>query len=99
MEDSKKVDVTVSITLSKSFTIYTNNYQLEPNTDKEGNTFTDVVFDNLEEDVKRQMYLPIDLDEVIPLIYKGYLQGEVVKDKVIKDLSNWDIDNFTVIEE
>ena len=99
MEDSKKVDVTVSITLSKSFTIYTNNYQLEPNTDKEGNTFTDVVFNDLEEDVKRQMYLPIDLDEVIPLIYKGYLQGEVVKDKVIKDLSNWDIDNFTVIEE
>lgn len=98
MDDSKKVDVTVSITLSKSFTIYTDNYHLESNIDKEGNTFTDVVFDNLEEDTKKQIYLPTDLNEILPLVYKGYLQGAIIKDKVIKDLSDWNIDDFTVIK-
>lgn len=99
MEDSKKVDVTVSITLSKSFTIYTNNYQLEPNTDKEGNTFTDVVFDDLKLDVIEQIYLPSESENIVRNIYNGYLSSDIVKDKVLKDLSDWNVDDFTVIEE
>lgn len=99
MEDSKKVDVTVSITLSKSFTIYTDNYQLEPNTDKEGNTFTDVVFDDLKLDVIEQIYLPSESEDIVRKIYDGYLSSNIVKDKVLKDLSDWNIDDFTVIKE
>lgn len=99
MEDSKKVDVTVSITLSKSFTIYTDNYQLEPNTDKEGNTFTDVVFDDLKLDVIEQIYLPSESENIVRQIYNGYLSSNIVKDKVLKDLSDWNVDDFTVIEE
>lgn len=99
MEDSKKVDITVSITLSKSFTIYTNNYQLEPNTDKEGNTFTDVIFNDLECDVIEQVYLPSESENIVRQIYDGYLSNNIIKDKVIKDLSDWNVDNFTVIKE
>lgn len=99
MEDSKKVDVTVSITLSKSFTIYTDNYQLEPNTDKEGNTFTDVVFDDLKCDVIEQVYLPSESENIVRDIYDGHLSSNVIKDKVLKDLSDWNVDDFTVIEE
>lgn len=99
MEDSKKVDVTVSITLSKSFTIHTDNYQLEPNTDKEGNTFTDVVFDDLKLDVIEQIYLPSESENIVRQIYNGYLSSNIVKDKVLKDLSDWNVDDFTVIEE
>ena len=99
MEDSKKVDVTVSITLSKSFTIHTDNYQLEPNTDKEGNTFTDVVFDDLKLDVIEQIYLPSESEDIVRQIYNGYLSSNIVKDKVLKDLSDWNVDDFTVIEE
>lgn len=99
MEDSKKVDVTVSITLSKSFTIYTDNYQLEPNTDKEGNTFTDVVFNDLKLDVIEQIYLPSESEDIVRQIYNGYLSSNIVKDKVLKDLSDWNVDDFTVIKE
>lgn len=95
----KKVDVTVSITLSKSFTIYTDNYQLEPNTDKEGNTFTDVVFDDLKLDVIEQFYLPSESENIVRQIYDGYLSSSIVKDKVLKDLSDWNVDDFTVIKE
>ena len=99
MEDSKKVDVTVSITLSKSFTIHTDNYQLEPNTDKEGNTFTDVVFNDLKLDVIEQIYLPSESEDIVRQIYNGYLSSNIVKDKVLKDLSDWNVDDFTVIKE
>lgn len=99
MEDSKKVDITVSITLSKSFTIYTDNYQLEPNTDKEGNTFTDVVFDDLKLDIIEQIYLPSESEDIVRKIYDGYLSSDIVKEKVLKDLSDWNVDDFTVIKE
>lgn len=62
----KDIEVTISITLSKTVTISVNDYKIgESGLDEEGYYFEDIDFSecNLEEAVKEQITLPQDLDK------------------------------------
>lgn len=62
----KDIEVTISITLSKTVTISVNDYKIgESGLDEDGYYFEDIDFSecNLEEAVKEQITLPQDLDK------------------------------------
>lgn len=89
--EEEEVEVTVSITLSKTFKISTDNYSKELEEDEDGrHVYTE--YNNLEEDVKSQVVLPNES-------YK-YIPGNTSKGKqAIEDLKDWIVDDFEVIEE
>lgn len=64
--EEKDIEVTISVTLSKTVTISVNDYKIgESGLDEEGYYFEDIDFSecNLEEAVKEQITLPQDLDK------------------------------------
>jgi hypothetical protein len=64
--EEKDIEVTISVTLSKTVTISVNDYKIEESgLDEEGYYFEDIDFSecNLEEAVKEQITLPQDLDK------------------------------------
>lgn len=64
--EEKDIEVTISVTLSKTVTISVNDYKIgESGLDEEGYYFEDIDFSecNLEEAVKEQITLPQDLDD------------------------------------
>lgn len=64
--EEKDIEVTISVTLSKTVTISVNDYKIgESGLDEEGYYFEDIDFSecNLEEVVKEQITLPQDLDD------------------------------------
>lgn len=84
----KEIEVTVSITMSKTFTIEVNDYTVERYIDEDGySDYYDYSECNLEKAVREQIYLP---DEA----YRLYDDNQVIK----KDLSGWIVDDFIVNE-
>ncbi len=81
---SKSVEVTVSLTLSKTMKIRTTNYRvLNSGKDEDGEYFEDIEFGDLKSDVERA-YLP----------HEAYMFTD---DKDIKkDLEGWNVDDFVV---
>lgn len=82
----REIEVTVSITLSKTLKIEVSDYTV----DSEGNVdYSDC---NLREAVEKQIILPQEA-------YKYVNPYTLDKHKTIEDLSNWDVDDFEVILE
>ena len=82
----REVEVTVSITLSKTLKIKVSDYTV----DSEGNVdYSDC---NLREAVENQIILPQEA-------YKYVNPYTFNKHETIEDLSNWDVDDFEVILE
>ena len=82
----REVDVTVSVTLSKTLKIKVSDYTV----DSEGNVdYSDC---NLREAVENQIILPQEA-------YKYVNPYTFNKHETIEDLSNWDVDDFEVILE
>lgn len=82
----REVEVTVSVTLSKTLKIKVSDYTV----DSEGNVdYSDC---NLREAVENQIILPQEA-------YKYVNPYTFNKHETIEDLSNWDVDDFEVILE
>lgn len=85
--EPKKVDVTVSITLSKHFTIEVNDYIEEVDQDEDG-IYTTIDYSDcdLKKAVQEQINLPNEA-------YKLAL----IETKYYNDLKDWCVDDFEVI--
>ena len=82
----REVEVTVSVTLSKTLKIKVSDYTV----DSEGNVdYSDC---NLREAVENQIILPQEAYKYVNLYTFN-------KHETIEDLSNWDVDDFEVILE
>ena len=82
----REVEVTVSVTLSKTLKIEVSDYTV----DSENNVdYSDC---NLREAVENQIILPQEA-------YKYVNPYTFNKHETIEDLSNWDVDDFEVILE
>lgn len=89
----REIEVTVSVTLSKTVKIKVSDYEItDSGKDEDGEYFEDINYSNcdLKGAVEEQITLPQDA-------YK-YVKGEFNNDQR-NDLEGWDVDDFEVIEE
>lgn len=89
----REIEVTVSVTLSKTVKIKVSDYEItDSGKDEDGEYFEDIDYSkcDLKRAVKEQITLPQDA-------YK-YVKGEFNNDQR-NDLEGWDVDDFEVIEE
>lgn len=87
----KEIEVTVSITLSKTLKIKVKDYDIEDSgKDEDGNYFESIDYSkcDLEEAVKNQVVLP-------QYAYKRCLKETTL----YNDLKDWYVDDFEVIKE
>lgn len=95
----KEIEVTVSITLSKTVKIKVSDYTVYSNENDNGNHFEEVDYSdcNLKEAVENQVYLPQEAGQLI-----SDFTINPVRDKntaIVEDLSNWNVDEMEVILE
>lgn len=85
-----EVEVTVSITLSKTVKISVYDYEKTLEKDEDDIPFVNIDLEgcNLKEAVKEQIILPQDA-------YRSMLP----ETKTYKDLSGWNVDDFEVVKE
>lgn len=89
----REIEVTVSVTLSKTVKIKVSDYEItDSGKDEDGEYFEDIDYSkcDLKRAVEEQITLPQDA-------YK-YVKGEFNNDQR-NDLEGWDVDDFEVIEE
>jgi hypothetical protein len=97
--EPKAIEVTVSVTLSKTIKILVNDYIIEDKgIDEDGEYFEDIDYSNcdLKSAVENQYTLPQDAGKYIGNYayeagYKGCPEAA--------ELSNWNVDDFEVILE
>lgn len=97
--EPKKVKVTVSITLSKTFDIEVSDYTAEDEVDEDGNHFTSYNFSDcdLKQAVEDQITLPNKaFDE---LHHAVFLTEDCQARHSLEDLKDWCVDDFEVVEE
>lgn len=98
---SIKIPVTVSITLSKQFEIEVNDYELTEEWDDDFGTYFKPNYKNcdLKQAVENQIYLP----HILGVLFKKKKIAEkfntYTEKKIIKDLSDWCVDDFEVIKD
>lgn len=95
----KKIEVTISVTLSKTVRIEVSDYTItDSGKDEDGNYFETIDYSdcNLEEEVENQIYLPQEAGKIISgAVYRGI----PVNLAQAEDLSNWNVDEFECIIE
>jgi hypothetical protein len=94
----KEIEVTVSITLSKTVKIKVNDYEITGcSTDDEGYCFDEIDYSNcnLKEAVEEQVFLPQEAG----LLIKDFDIKTRKADAIVEDLSNWSVDEMEVIME
>lgn len=85
----KEIEVTVSVTLSKTVKIKVSDYEIiDSGKDEDGEYFRDIDYSNcdLQNAVKEQITLPQNA-------YKRIVK----KGKLYEDLKGWNVDDFEVI--
>ena len=91
----REIEVTVSVTLSKTVKIKVSDYEItDSGKDEDGEYFEDVDYSNcdLKDAVEEQI--------VLPQKAWNYIVPKTKKDvKAISDLKDWNVDDFEVIEE
>ena len=91
----REIEVTVSVTLSKTVKIKVSDYEItDSGKDEDGEYFEDIDYSNydLKGAVEEQIVLPQKAWNYIAPKTKKYV-------KVISDLKDWNVDDFEVIEE
>lgn len=99
----KEIEVTVSVTLSKTVKISVDDYVVEENADKDGK-YLDYDFSNcdLHKAVEDQVYLPQNLAIVTERLFDQDLDLKAagmpmyLKDAV-EDCKDWNLDDFEVV--
>ena len=90
----REIEVTVSVTLSKTVKIKVSDYEIITGRDEDGEYFEDIDYSNcdLKGAVKEQIVLPQKAWD--------YIAPKTKKDvKVIFDLKDWNVDEMEVVEE
>lgn len=91
----REIEVTVSVTLSKTVKIKVSDYEItDSGKDEDGEYFEDINYSNcdLKGAVEEQIVLPQKAWD--------YIAPKTKKDvKAISDLKDWNVDDFEVIEE
>lgn len=91
----REIEVTVSVTLSKTVKIKVSDYEItDSGRDEDGEYFGDIDYSNcdLKGAVEEQIVLPQKAWD--------YIAPKTKKDvKAISDLKDWNVDDFEVIEE
>lgn len=92
----REVEVTVSITLSKTLKVRVDDYQIvDSGKDEDGEYFEDIDYSNcdLKGAVKEQRYLPQEAGDVLRNSYVAELES------VADEFSDWNVDDLEVILE
>ena len=91
----REIEVTVSVTLSKTVKIKVSDYEItDSGKDEDGEYFEDIDYSNC--DLKGAVEEQI----VLPQKAWNYIVPKTKKDvKAISDLKGWNVDDFEVIEE
>lgn len=94
----KEIEVTVSITLSKTVKINMSDYEIvDCGKGDDGVYFEDIDYSNcdLNKAVEEQVYLPQEAGKLI----NDFAIGTTKAKNIVEDLSNWSIDDFEVVLE
>lgn len=92
----REIEVTVSVTLSKTVKIEVSDYEVvDSGKDEDGEYFEDIDYSNcdLKGAVKKQIYLPQDAGSVLRNSDVAALET------IADDFSNWEVDDFEVTLE
>lgn len=91
----REIEVTVSVTLSKTVKIKVSDYEItDSGKDEDGEYFENIDYSNC--DLKGAVEEQI----VLPQKAWNYIAPKTKKDvKAISDLKDWNVDDFEVIEE
>lgn len=92
----REVEVTVSITLSKTLKVRVDDYQIvDSGKDEDGEYFEDIDYSNcdLKGAVEEQRYLPQEAGDVLRNSYVAELES------VADEFSDWNVDDLEVILE
>ena len=95
----KEIEVTVSITLSKTVKIKVSDYTIYSNEDENGKCFDEIDYSdcNLKEAVEKQVYLPQEAGQLISDFAVNPVKAK--NTAIVEDLSNWNVDEMEVILE
>ena len=94
----REIEVTVSITLSKTVKIKVSDYTItDSGKDEDGDYFEDIDYSDcdLKGAVEEQIYLPQEAGQLI----EDFAIGTVKAKNIVEDLSNWNVDEMEVIIE
>lgn len=94
----KEIEVTVSITLSKTIKIKVSDYTIYSIEADNGKCFDDIDYSDcdLKKAVEEQVYLPQEAGQLI----NDFAINPVSKNiAIVEDLSNWNVDEMEVILE
>ena len=94
----KEIEVTVSITLSKTVKIKVSDYSIiASEKDEDGNYYEDIDYSNcnLKGAVEEQLYLPQDAGRLIDCFELFPFKAK----RISEDLSDWCVDDFEVVKE
>ena len=102
----KEIEVTVSITLSKTLKINVDDYEVEEGRDEDGEYYSDINFDNcdLKKAVIEQYTLPNELASFTTEMFNQDLNLKAagmpryLKNAII-DCKDWNVDDFEIIKE
>ena len=100
----KEIEVTVSITLSKTLKINVDDYEVEEGRDEDGEYYSDINFDNcdLKKAVIEQYTLPNELASFTTEMFNQDLNLKAagmpryLKNAII-DCKDWNVDEFEII--
>lgn len=93
----KEVEVTVSITMSKTFKIDVDDYTMIE--DDDGSYFPDFLECNLYKALEEQVYLPNEIGDIIEQDLESNNICKFKYKDISKDLKGWNIDDYEVILE
>lgn len=94
----REIEVTVSVTLSKTVKIKVSDYEItDSGKDEDGEYFEDIDYSNcdLKGAVEEQVYLPQEAGNLID----DFAIGTTKAENIVEDLSNWNVDEMEVILE
>ena len=94
----REIEVTVSVTLSKTVKIKVSDYEItDSGKDEDGEYFEDVDYSDcdLKGAVEEQIYLPQEAGQLI----EDFAIGTVKAKNIVEDLSNWNVDEMEVVIE
>lgn len=101
-QEDKEIEVTVSLTISKTLKVKVNDYTIEESTDKDGTVFSDIDYStcNLKEAVEEQILLPNEVAAATKaaIIVNDWKPVKLFK-QGLEEADNWIIDDFEVIKE
>lgn len=97
--EPKKIEVTISLAISKTIEIEVTDYTKTEEKDEEGNVITDYDFSecDLKSAIKNQVILPT---EAYDRFHSTIASTYSIEDKILfEDLKGWEINDFEVIKE